>query len=192
LRRPQRRALQEVITHVIRCTRGHDIRLLSLLSGCYPCYPAVILVIPLLSLLSGCYPCYPAVILVIRLLSCVIRMLSDCYPPAGPPCSRPAPPRSRPVSGTAAENGTIPQPPLNCPAVSLSRLAAAPLPRSRPVAASLSPRCPVAAPQPPRCPVAVPLTGRSNRACVGLRTGYAWSKQWKGDFGNRYVNIALH
>jgi len=47
---------------------------------CYPavilCYPAVILVIRLLSLLSSCYPCYPAVILVIRLLS----LISGCYP----------------------------------------------------------------------------------------------------------------
>jgi len=52
-----------VITHVIRCTRSRVIQLLSLLSGSYPCYPAVILVIQPLSLLSDCYLFYPTFIL---------------------------------------------------------------------------------------------------------------------------------
>jgi len=64
--RSDRRRSQGVISHPIRCTRRHVVQLLSLLSGCYPCYPPVILVIQLLSLLSDCYPllsgCNPPVI----------------------------------------------------------------------------------------------------------------------------------
>jgi len=73
----------------------------AMISGCYPCYPAVILVIRLLSLLSRCYPCYPAVILVIRLLSLLsdcYPVLSGCYPTVIPLLDRPAAAPHRPAA----------------------------------------------------------------------------------------------